>query len=85
MVQLQLRENIFIREIPVLGFNNIDNFNISSITTRQITGNLNGNITSNGPVTVTVCVSGKSRSYSNLLTIANPRDYIRFTRLCFLW
>jgi len=54
-------------------FNNINNFNISSITTRQITGNLNGNITSNGPVTVAVWVSGKSRSYSNLLTIENPK------------
>ena len=56
-----------------LSFNNIDNFNISSITTRQITGNLNGNVTSNGPVTVSVSVSGKSKSYTNLLTIADPK------------
>lgn len=56
-----------------LSFNNIDNFNVNSVTTRQITGNLNGNITSNGPVTVTVSTIGKSKSYSNLLTIADPK------------
>ncbi len=71
--EITIKGKYFNPDNTELGFNdNWYNFIYTSITTSQIVGRLNGSFTSNGPVTVTVSTSGKSRSFSNLLTIANP-------------